>query len=60
MAMPRFAIADEVIDLLLPVAFYRVRLARLRRLAGTGESDVMTVTRPFEPAAGSLPQSVDW
>jgi len=26
-------IADEIIDLLLPILFYRVRLRRLRRLS---------------------------
>ena len=33
-------ISDEVIDLLLPVAFYRVRLARLRRPGLADEPDV--------------------
>ncbi len=32
-------IADEVIDLLLPVAFYHVRLARLRRLGRINDSN---------------------
>lgn len=31
-------IADEVIDLLKPVAFYQVRLGRLRCLRGTGDT----------------------
>jgi copper/silver efflux system protein len=43
-------IADEVIDLLLPVAFYRVRLARLRRLGRAGESDVATAMHRLERA----------
>ena len=46
-------VADEVIDLLLPVVFYRVRLARLRRLGRTGESDVTTAMRRLERREGS-------
>ena len=50
-------IADEVIDLLLPVAFYRVRLARLRRLGRTSESDVTTAIPPLECAGNPLQRS---
>jgi Cu(I)/Ag(I) efflux system membrane protein CusA/SilA len=50
-------IADEVIDLLLPVAFYRVRLARLRRPRGTGESDVTTVIGHLQRARDPLQRS---
>jgi hypothetical protein len=50
-------IADEVIDLLLPVAFYRVRLARLTRLGRTGESEVTTATSRLERAGDTLQRS---
>ncbi len=54
-------VADEVIDLLLPVLFYRVRAARWRKIHGVNGMalDTRSIAEIEEPAASAEPYTVE-